>query len=123
MAASQKPREVTTMPHPPGDPSTSSECAAAQNEMAFAYAESPSGDRDDNLRKAIACHEAALRVCTEAEHPDEWAAAQNGLGAAYAELRSGDRGENLARAIACCEAALRVHTETAYPDEWAAAQN
>ena len=76
-----------------------------------------------NLRRAIACFEAALRVYTESDFPSDWAATQGNLGAAYIDLPTGDRGENLRRAIACFEAALRVQTETDFPSDWAKAQN
>jgi tetratricopeptide (TPR) repeat protein len=33
----------------------------------------PVGDRGENLRRAIACYEAALRVYTEADFPQDWA--------------------------------------------------
>jgi class 3 adenylate cyclase/tetratricopeptide (TPR) repeat protein len=81
------------------------------------------GDRDANLRIAIACYEAALRVRTEQAFPQDWAMTQNNLGAAYSELPSGDRDANLSSAIACYEAALRVRTEQAFPQDWAMTQN
>jgi tetratricopeptide (TPR) repeat protein len=71
------------------------------------------------LQRAIACHEAALRVYTEKAFPTEWARTQNNLGAAYHISPTGDRARNLQRAIACYKAALRVYTEEAFPAYWA----
>ena len=79
--------------------------AMTQNNLGNAYRNQPTGDRGENLRRAIACYEAALRVYTEADFPTAWAMTQNNLGAAYADLPTGDRGESLRRAIACYEAA------------------
>ncbi|MBM2810771.1 MAG: hypothetical protein HW416_1530, partial [Chloroflexi bacterium] len=86
------------------DPTAIADC---QNNLGAAYRNLPSGDRGENVRRAIACHEAALRVCTESEFPVQWATTQNNLGVAYGDLPSGDRGENVRRAIACYEAARR----------------
>jgi len=81
------------------------------------------GNRTLNLRRAIACYEAALRVHTEADFPSDWAGTQGNLGNAYNDLPTGDRGENLHHAVACYEAALRVHTEADFPSDWATTQN
>jgi hypothetical protein len=51
-----------------------------QHNLGNAYFELPTGDRSENLRRAIACYENALRVYTETEFPYNWAmhAAQSG---------------------------------------------
>jgi predicted ATPase len=85
-----------------------SSIARADNNLGNAYARLPTGDRGENLKRAIECYEAALRVRTERDFPQDWAGIQNNLGSAYADLPTGDRGENLKRAIECYEAALRV---------------
>jgi tetratricopeptide (TPR) repeat protein len=41
---------------------------------------------DTNLRCAIACYEAALRVRTESDFPSDWAMTQNNLGLAFRDL-------------------------------------
>lgn len=97
--------------------------AMAQNNLGSAYIDLPTGDRGDNLGKAIECYEAALRVYTEKGFPQQWATTQNNLGAAYAQLPTGDRNENLKRAIRHFEAALRVYTEKDFPQDWAMTQN
>jgi class 3 adenylate cyclase/predicted ATPase len=96
---------------------------AAHNNLGNAYADLPTGDHSENLKKAIGCYEAALRVYTERDFPRDWAATLNNLGTAYGDLLTGDRGENLAQAIACHEAALRVRTERDAPLQWASTQN
>jgi len=88
-----------------------------QNNLGSAWSDVPTGDRGENLRRAIDCYDAALRVSTEEDFPQDWAMTQNNLGIAWSDMPTGDRGENLRRAIACYEAALRVYTEQAFPRE------
>jgi tetratricopeptide (TPR) repeat protein len=82
--------------------------ALTQNNLGIAYSDLPGGDRQANLRQAIACYEAALQVYTREAFPADWAMTQNNLGIAYSPLPGGDRQANLKRAIAFYEAALRV---------------
>ena len=96
--------------------------ASSQNNLGIAYSDLPVGDRADNLRKAIACYKAALRVRTERAFPVQWAMTQNNLGAAYGELPKRDGADNLQKAINCFEAALRVRTERDFPLDWAITQ-
>ncbi len=93
-----------------------------QNNLGSAYWGHPAGDQGENLHRAIACYEAALRVQTESDFPSAWAGTQNNLGLAYSVLPTGDRDENLHRATACYEAALRVRTESDFPSDWARTQ-
>ena len=81
------------------------------------------GNRNDQLQRAIACFEAALRVYTEDRFPHQWAMTQDNLGTVYSDLPTGDRGENQRRAIACYEAALRVYNVDRLPHQWAMTQN
>jgi predicted ATPase/class 3 adenylate cyclase len=97
--------------------------ASAQNNLGGAYQNLPTGERGENLRKAIQCYEAALQVYTERDFPVHWAMIQNNLGSAYWNLPTGDRGENLRKAIECYKAALRVRTEQDFPVDWATTQN
>jgi predicted ATPase/class 3 adenylate cyclase len=97
--------------------------AACQNNLGNAYWYLPTGDRGENLWRAIGYYEAALRVYTERKFPKDWAMTQNNLGNAYGMLPTGDLGENLGRAIGCYEAALRVRTEREFPVHWAMTQN
>ena len=57
-----------------------------QNNLGDAYSDLPSGDRSENLRRAIACYEAALRVYTEADYPADWAEIQNDCGLVFEAL-------------------------------------
>jgi tetratricopeptide (TPR) repeat protein len=81
------------------------------------------GDRAANLRRAMECYEAALRVFTERDFPRAWARTQNDLGNAWSNLPTGDPDANLRRAMECYEAALRVFTEGDFPRDWAMTQN
>ncbi len=77
--------------------------AMTQFNLGTAWYEMPTGDRGENLRKAIAAFESALTVFTKQPAPADWAATQNNLGAAWSDVPTGDRGENLSKAIAAFE--------------------
>ena len=94
-----------------------------QNNLGNAYRQLPGGNREANLRGAIAYFEGALEVYTREAFPVDWAATQDNLGSAYRQLPGGDREANLRQAIACYEAALEVYTREAFPVDWAATQN
>jgi tetratricopeptide (TPR) repeat protein len=81
------------------------------------------GSRSLNIGRAIACYEAALRVYTEKEFPQNWAVVQDDLGIAWSSMPTGDLAGNVGRAIACYEAALRVRAEKEFPQDWARTQN
>lgn len=105
------------------------------------------GNLPQNLRKAITCYEAALKIATEATFAEDWAYVQNNLGLAYWKLRGveggeslsdfGEQttwleywklrgakgGENLQKAFECYEKALTVRTETVHPQQWGRTQN
>ncbi len=89
--------------------------AATQNNLGNAWQELPTGEKAENLGRAIACYERALEVYTRAAHPVDWAMTQNNLANALGELPTGERGENLERAIACYEKVLEVYTRAAFP--------
>ena len=52
-----------------------------------------------NVQQAISCYEAALRVHTERDFPQDWALAQTNLGIAWLDLPTGDRAANLRQSI------------------------
>ena len=81
-----------------------------QNNLGSAYVDLPSQERGENLKRAIARYEAALRVRTERDFPLDWAATQMNLGNAYRQLPTGDAKENVRRAIECFKAAARGYT-------------
>ncbi|MGH9127505.1 MAG: tetratricopeptide repeat protein [Acidimicrobiales bacterium] len=60
--------------------------ATAAYRLGLAYAESPNGDRSQNLRRAIACYELATDVFDPRFDPVEHARALNAAGAARREL-------------------------------------
>lgn len=93
--------------------------ALAQNKLGKAYADLPTGDRTENLKKAIDLFTSALTVLTQTAYPEEWADTMDSMGAAYRNLPTGNRSANLAKAIESYEAALKVRTEQAVPEAWA----
>ena len=99
------------------------EWAALQFRLGLAYYERRAGERGQNLARAIACYEQALRFWTPESAPLDYAMTQNNLGTAYAGLPTGERGQNLARAIACYEQALRFRTAESAPLDYAMTQN
>ena len=105
------------------DGAASTGMARAADSFGFELRRSSLGNRAANLAKAISCHEAALRVRTEADFPQDWAVTQNNLGNAWTDLPTGDRAANLAKAISYYEAALRVRIEADFPQDWAVTQN
>lgn len=80
-----------------------------QNNLGAAYSSLPTGDRDNNLTKTIACYQAALRVRSERDYPEWYADTEYNLGVVYEELSSGDS-RYRERAIACFEAAARGYS-------------
>ncbi len=99
----------------------SREWATTQINLGLAWLAVPTGDRAENVRRAIAAEEAALTVFTKAKDPDGWAAAQMSLGSAWRAVPTGDQAENLRKSIAAEEAALTVRTKAAAPAQWAGA--
>ena len=99
------------------------EWAVLQVWLGNAYADLPTGDRAENLERAIECYREALRVYTPEAAPLDYAMTQNNLGTAYLRLPTGDRAANLEQAIACYREALRFRTPEAAPLQYAATQN
>ncbi len=99
------------------------QCANAQNNLGNAYSHLPTGDRAENLKKAIAAYHEALTVYTRDAFPADYAMTQNNLGNAYSHLPTGDRAENLKKAIAAYHEALTVYTRDAFPVQYAMTQN
>jgi CHAT domain-containing protein/tetratricopeptide (TPR) repeat protein len=97
--------------------------AILQNDFANSLSQMPTGDRAENLERAIAAYTAALEVYTQADFPVEWAMIQTNLGNAYSERIRGDRAKNLERAFAAYTAALEVYTQADFPVQWATIQS
>ncbi|MEX2213641.1 MAG: DUF4062 domain-containing protein [Phycisphaeraceae bacterium] len=96
--------------------------ADAQQILGIAWAEMPTGDRNENLGQAIKSCEAALTVFTKESHPAEWATTQGILGNVWSAATIGDRAENCRRAIEFYEAALTVFTKESHLVGWAGTQ-
>jgi tetratricopeptide (TPR) repeat protein len=91
------------------------EWAGTQSNLGNAYLLRVSGERADNLERAIAAHEAALTVLTHEAQPWDWARTQNNLGNAYGTRIRGDRANNLEKAIVAYKAALTVRMRDTQP--------
>ena len=76
----------------------------------------------NNLERAVACYQAALRLYSETAFPEEWAAVQINMGRCIAANTGPQREAALWRAIGCYEGALRKVTQKLHPDMWATAQ-
>lgn len=92
-------------------------------DLGSAYFARASGVRADNLEKAVAHLESALKVLAREADPLNWAAAKNNLGSVYQARIRGERADNQERAIAHFEAALPVFTRETDPLLWAQLQN
>ncbi|HEX3654863.1 MAG TPA: DUF4062 domain-containing protein [Pirellulales bacterium] len=100
----------------------SSEWAKTQNNIGISWQNLPTGDKAENVQKAIAAYQAALGIYTEDTYPDEWAWTQDNLGLAWSELPTGSKAENMQKAITAFEAALTVRTRDGHPAEFARTQ-
>jgi tetratricopeptide (TPR) repeat protein len=93
--------------------------ARALNNLGNAYLYIPTGDRGENLKKAIESYREALKIYTPDAFPVEYAGTINNLGSVYRDLPTGDRGENLKRAIEAYREALKIRTLDAFPKDYA----
>ncbi len=97
--------------------------AALHNDLGNTYAAFSSGERAENLGKAIEHYLQALHFRTRQNAPLDYAATQNNLGTAYRNLPAGDRIGNLHKAIESYQQALTVYTARTGPLQFAATQN
>lgn len=91
------------------------EHATAAYRLGLAYAESPAGDPGDNLRRALACYEAAAQIFDPRHDPLEHGRVLGAAGAAHRALGHGERALALFREAA---ALVRAYGR---PDEVGAA--
>jgi tetratricopeptide (TPR) repeat protein len=97
---------------------------AVQNSLGVACQNTPSGDRRDNLRRAITAYRETLKYHLPEVSPQAYAVTQHNLGTAYADLAQlEDRTENLWRAVAAYQEALRYRTQDRAPLAYAATQS
>jgi tetratricopeptide (TPR) repeat protein len=106
------------------DPSADSYVwGAMQNSLGVAYQNIPSGDRRENLRRAVAAYRETLKYHTREVSEQAYAITQHNLGTAYADLAQvEDRAENLWRAVAAYQEALKYRTPEGAPLAYAATQ-
>ena len=97
--------------------------AALQNDLANSLAQSPQGDRAENIERAIEHYYLALKIYTQKDFPEDWAMTQNNLALAYNNRIRGDRAENIEQAIEHYHQALKIRTQKDFPQDWAATQN
>jgi tetratricopeptide (TPR) repeat protein/GTPase SAR1 family protein len=98
--------------------------ASAQNNLGVAWTQLPTGNRGENLRRAIAAYHEALRFYTPEATPLDYALTQSNLGNAHRDLAAlEDRETNLHRAIAAYQEAMRFRTPLAAPLDYASTQN
>ncbi|MBF8276028.1 MAG: hypothetical protein HW390_1101 [Candidatus Brocadiaceae bacterium] len=97
--------------------------AAALTSLGNVYGRLPTGDRAENLQKAIDAYREALKIRTIEAFPVGYARIMNNLGVAYQGLPAGDRAENLKKAIDAYQEALKIFTIEAFPVDYAMTMN
>ena len=80
-------------------------------------------NKANNIEKAIAHLETALKVTDRNRFPQVWAMTRHNLGEAYTGRISGNKADNIEKAISYYEAALEIYKRNKYPEEWAGTQN
>jgi tetratricopeptide (TPR) repeat protein len=89
-----------------------------------AYSNRESGDRSENLDRAILAYESAIILMSPEENPLDWALAKSSLGIIYRERLSGIRSDNIEKSIVCLKACLPVFKQLSNKDlEWGRTQN
>jgi CHAT domain-containing protein len=96
---------------------------ALQNSLANSLAQTPTGDRAENIEQAIGHFQQALEVRIRQAFPKDWATTQNDLAVTYKNRIRGDRAENIEQAIHHYQRALEAITRQAFPDDWASINN
>jgi tetratricopeptide (TPR) repeat protein len=95
--------------------------ASILDAQASAYAHAPTGDRQVNLRKAIAIYNEALKY--GGSLPELYAVLQNGLGDTYSQLAMMDGTVDFQLAVNYYKEALRFYTPDTNPLAYAGTQN
>lgn len=93
-----------------------------QNNLGDAYAALPTGNRELNLKAAIACYDDALRCFPDGEYPIEWARTVANVGRANF-LRPAASPVMVRDAIRYFDEALKVQNERNFPVDWARTMN
>ena len=90
---------------------------------AAAYGLRETGDRDSNLREAIASYQRAVHLPGLVEHPADAARLYRAMGTAWAQRPGGDRVENLRQADGALESAIERMPDDAHRGERATMWN
>lgn len=85
--------------------------------------ENSTGNRSDNIERAIARQRAVLEICSRDVCDQDWATAHFNLGNAFANRIEGPRAQNIDNAIAHYRESLEVFTREALPSDWARVRN
>ncbi len=96
---------------------------AVHGNRAAAYGLRETGDRDANLREAIASYNRAVRLPGLERFPADSARLYRALGTAWAQRPGGDRVENLRQADGALQSAIEHLSDDAYRGERAATWN
>ena len=88
----------------------------------MAYDKIISGNRAENLEKAIEYYQAALKVYTRKDYPSECSWTQSNLAKSYTNRILGNKAENLENAIELFQLALQVILLEDDPTNWATTQ-
>lgn len=97
--------------------------AAILSGLCFSWFTRPSGDRADNLERALATCQAAAGMLDKPETRRPWAHVQQVLAGVFHDRMLGNRSDNIELAIAADGAALTVLTRESDSTAWALAQN
>jgi CHAT domain-containing protein len=96
--------------------------AMLRSGLGDSYLNRRSGDRGNNLDRAIESYKAVLTASTREHFPQQWARTQNNLGNAHAARAGAKRADSLELAIEAYEAALTFYARETFPNEWAITQ-
>src|SRR5260370_392781 len=99
------------------------EIAEMQRNRGRAYSLLNAGDRQANLKRALACYRKALQIYTLKDFPAKWALIQVLRGEVFSKIPVENQQTNLKGAITNYQSALQVYTRKAYPKEWAKTQH
>ena len=97
--------------------------AAILSGLCFAWFTRPSGDRADNIERALETCQAGAGMLDKPETRRSWAHVQQVLAGVFHDRMLGNRSDNIELAIVADEAALAVLTRESDSAAWALAQN
>jgi tetratricopeptide (TPR) repeat protein len=113
-------QEALTISHQIGDPKIE---ATLYSNLGTLYLNRLTGDRGENMGRAIDFYHRALQLDTKETNPSSYATLQHNLANAYRNLPTGNRSDNLEQALTHYQEALQIFTLQAFPLQWAATQS